>query len=124
MSRAMRLSIVDGFNIKDFFDKYPHSLHPTIPLHTAETAPTNDYPENWERISSELKRQLGYYCQLCERVLGEKNKRFLHVHHINGLKNDCRVENLQCLCIECHAKQHNHENIRNSPDYAEFRSIF
>ncbi|CAM8655967.1 HNH nuclease [Oxalobacteraceae bacterium] len=124
MPRSTRLSIVDGFSIKDFFAKYPNSLHPTLPLHSVDSAPINDYPENWSKIASELKRQLGFYCQSCKRVIGEANKQFLHVHHINGLKNDCRVENLRCLCIECHAGQPNHQNLRTNADYAEFRSIF
>jgi hypothetical protein len=124
MSRSNRHSIVHDFSIKEFFNRYPNSLQPTVPIHTAESAPKNDYPENWALIASELKRQLGYYCQSCKRVIGEKNKKFLHVHHANGLKNDCRVENLLCLCIECHSNQYMHENLKNSPDFIEFQKIF
>lgn len=123
MPKSMRYSIVRAFSVKDFFSKYPNSLHPVVPRHTAESAPRNDYPENWALIASELKRQLGYYCQSCHRVVGEAHKKFLHVHHINGSKNDCRVENLECLCIECHANQHMHEHLKHSADYLAFKKL-
>ncbi len=124
MAKPARYAIVNNFSIREFFNKYPNSLHPVMPVHTAESAPVNNYPENWSLIASELKRQLGYYCQSCNRVLGETNKRFLHVHHVNSLKNDCRVENLKCLCIECHSNQHMHQHMKNSSDYLEFKNLF
>ena len=124
MNRTIRHGIVGTFSISEFFSKYPNSLHPVTPSHTADSAPKNDYPENWALIASELKRQLGYYCQSCQKVLGESNKRFLHVHHINGLKNDCRVENLQCLCISCHADQPMHATLRALPEYREYKALY
>lgn len=124
MSRGTRHDIVNRFSIKEFFSKYPNSLHPVVPTYTADTAPKNDYPENWTLIASELKRQLGYYCQACQLVVGEANKRYLHVHHINGIKNDCRAENLKCLCISCHAEQPMHESMKSSSDYIDFKRMY
>jgi hypothetical protein len=124
MPRSARHEIVRLFSVKEFFKKYPISLHPVLPTSTAETAPKNDYPENWSFIASELKRQLGYYCQQCRLVLGEAHKRFLHVHHVNGVKSDCRVENLKCLCLSCHAEQPMHEGMKQSSEYKDFKSVF
>jgi hypothetical protein len=126
MSRSSRQSIVSSFSIKRFFDQYPKSLHPHIPTHTASTAPINDYPLNWDEISSELKRQLRFRCQgeNCGVEVGLENKRFLHVHHKNGLKYDCRAENLLCLCIRCHAGQPHHNHIKELPEYTDFISRF
>jgi hypothetical protein len=124
MEKSTRLDIVKKFSIKEFFKKYPNSLHLQVPQYTVHNAPINEYPENWALIASELKRQLGFYCQTCNRVLGEANKKFLHVHHINGLKNDCRVENLSCLCISCHAEEYQHQSLKTHPDYIQFKNIF
>jgi len=124
LSSASRKLIVQNFSIKDFFAKYPISLHPIVPAHTVDTAPLNDYPENWTDIANKLKHQLGYHCQYCQLILGVQYKKFLHVHHLNGVKSDCRPENLMCLCISCHADQPLHQSIKQTPDYLEFKRLF
>ncbi|CAM3679830.1 HNH endonuclease signature motif containing protein [Polynucleobacter antarcticus] len=126
MSKNSRSAIVSKFSPKRFFEKYPKSLHPVVPVYTSATAPINDYPENWDQISRELKRQLRYRCQQpgCGIELSEELKNFLHVHHKNALKNDCRPENLVCLCIGCHANQPNHSHIKSLPEYKTFVSKF
>lgn len=126
MDSASRSRVVAGFSIKNFFLKYPKTLHPEIPIHTPETAPINDYPDNWDEISSELKRQLRYRCQndKCSIQLNYENKHFLHVHHKNGLKNDCSPDNLICLCIKCHSDQPNHSHLKNLPEYHKFMTTY
>jgi len=126
MSKNSRMQIVSAFLPKLFFDKYPKSLHPVIPFFTSATAPINEYPQNWEDISRELKKQLRYRCQEpgCSIQLSASDSKFLHVHHKNSLKNDCRPENLVCLCIRCHAQQPNHSHMKSLPEYVEFLSKF
>lgn len=126
MSRPSRTNIVSSFSIKRFFENYPRSLHPVIPTYLSSNAPINEYPNNWVAISNELKRQLRFQCQQssCRIEVGYEHKNYLHVHHKNGLKNDCSSENLVCLCIRCHAEQPNHSHIKNLPEYVEFISRF
>jgi hypothetical protein len=124
MPREKRHSIVLRFSIPRFFQRYPRSLHPTLPEHTAETAPINDYPENWDEIAFQLKQQLRFQCQNCRIGLGATKSRFLHVHHVNGLKNDCCPENLRCLCVRCHADQPMHDHMKLLPEYNEFINNF
>jgi len=124
MSSSTRQIVVENFSIKEFFVKYPHSLHKALPRHSEKSAPDNEYPQNWGEISNELRRQLGYVCQSCHLVVGESNKRYLHVHHVSGIRMDCRVVNLKCLCISCHAQQPMHEHMKETSEYLEFKSIF
>ena len=38
----------------------------------------------------------------------------MHCHHRNGVITDNRPENLQALCLLCHAKQPAHNHIKPS----------
>ena len=126
MDSASRARVVSSFSIKNFFIQYPKTLHPVIPTHTPQTAPDNEYPDNWDEISRELKKQLRYRCQnkFCSIQLNYENKAYLHVHHINGLKNDCSQSNLICLCIKCHADQPSHSHLKKLPEYNKFITTF
>lgn len=49
-----------------------------------------------------------YKCECCNRTewLGKPIK--LELHHVNGVKDDLRIENLQILCPNCHAYTDNY----------------
>lgn len=79
------------------------------------------YPKGWRYISEHYRRKANFTCESkggtrgCGVNLREPQHQYLtDCHHINGDKNDCRHENLQCLCKECHAKEHGHYN---PPEY-------
>lgn len=62
------------------------------------------YVKEWQNIS-EAKRELeNYTCEKCGyQAASMFDRRFIHVHHIDGDKLNNDASNLQCLCIRCHA---------------------
>ncbi|SFU45376.1 hypothetical protein SAMN05216339_102327 [Nitrosomonas eutropha] len=119
--RQKRSEVVREFKIDDFFEQYPKSLHSRLPGNTSNNAPLNIYPENFAKISQKLRGDLGWICQSCRSDFSAPSKRkWLHVHHINGLKHDNNKSNLAVLCISCHAQQPNHEHMINNTGYRKF----
>jgi 5-methylcytosine-specific restriction endonuclease McrA len=100
--------IYNEFSLKEFFNEQNsnYSFH-DMPKHDEYSAKTNIYPDNWEHVS-ELHRKLCHYrCERCGKDCSHDHK-LLHVHHINGNKQDLRQTNLIALCRECHTQEHPH----------------
>ena len=88
------------------------------------------YPENWKWLSKQIISDAGNRCELCYAPNGEfiirdpdncypwqlaenvgysgnypkLTKIVLTVHHINGILNDVRKQNLIALCQKCHLR--------------------
>lgn len=62
------------------------------------------YPRNWQEVSKEFREKKNFTCEKCGyHAESYYQQQFIHVHHRNGDKTNCRDSNLQCLCIRCHA---------------------
>lgn len=118
-----RRAVVHGFSLDRFFDEYPRTLHPEEPKWNSDNAPLNDYTPDFSEVSKLARREANWTCQECRVVLSHPpSRRFLHVHHINGVMSDNRARNLRVLCIRCHAKQPHHDLLRRTSDYKKFVS--
>jgi len=124
LTRSARTEAVKNFSLPVFFEKYPRDLLTLKPDHTSETAPLNDYPQNWSDISDSAKQKALYKCHTCATQLTGADSKFLHTHHKNGQKNDCRPENLEVLCIRCHGDEPMHGHMKALPHYNEFLRRF
>lgn len=123
LTRTERQHFVSQFKLQDFFGKFPRDLISVKPDKTSDTAALNDYPDNWPDISEAFKRKHGNRCMTCSLEFKGLDSRYLHVHHINGQKNECQESNLEVLCIGCHAEEPMHSHMKNSPDYKRFIAI-
>lgn len=114
-------TIRDSFDLKEFFEMYSSQIT-NIPTDTDTTAPRNDYTLDWDNVSQRCREQAGWRCSNCQDYLGEDGKkRFLHVHHVDGVKYNNSNDNLQVLCIICHADIDN--QLKHSPDYVQYQRI-
>ena len=100
MRQNVRLAAVKRFSIAEFFATYPKTLHHSMPAHTDQTAPKNEYSPDWPVISRAYRQKRNWVCETCSIALSKNvMQRYLHVHHINGLKNENNDENLKSrLC--------------------------
>jgi 5-methylcytosine-specific restriction endonuclease McrA len=107
-----------SFIIQRFFEKFPKSLHLRKPQNDYISAPINDYTEDFEQISMNVKAARGYKCEKCNLA---PEIRYLHVHHINGQKHDNIATNLRVLCYGCHAAMPLHAHMKRTKGFDEFQ---
>lgn len=63
------------------------------------------YILNWQQVSYCFRDSKGFKCEKCGfGVTDEKDKKYLHTHHINRDKTNNHRNNLQCLCVKCHSE--------------------
>lgn len=111
LTHAEKDKHVTHFSISDFFKKFQKTLLSVIPTYTSDTAPINDYSSNFQDIAKKMKESSNYICSDCgKQYLHDKKN--LHVHHKNGLKNDNSSLNLEVVCRECHANKPYHGHMK------------
>ena len=102
-SKDKKDEIVQGFVLADYFEENQASFTYLQALNhmNEEDSAINDYPPDWPDISRRLRDSKNWTCEKCKVNLKDY-KEVLHGHHINGMRNDNRPENLLVLCAICH----------------------
>lgn len=78
-------------------------MKPTLPEPgDPATWDTDSYPVNWHDIATTLKQWADRRCENCNHSDDYMSGHVLTVHHLNGIKSDCRFDNLVALCQRCH----------------------
>lgn len=90
---------------------------PIIPEHTATSAPPNEYPKDWSKISKDIRRERDFICSGCgDDSYKCRHSGLLHVHHKNMQKGDNLRSNIEVLCIKCHRKRHPGHKLLHAPN--------
>ncbi|MFQ3576949.1 MAG: HNH endonuclease signature motif containing protein [Cytophagales bacterium] len=114
----IKQTIYNTFSIDEFFQLYKKQTVKK-PKHTNITAPINNYTKDFDTIANELKSKKKYICESCSKDLS-KDKKFLHVHHIDGIKSNNSINNLKVVCIGCHANEPGHRHMKLLPEFREY----
>lgn len=70
----------------------------------------NSHYTNMNKLRQRLIKEnyKEYRCERCQKIEWEGQPIPLELHHINGIRDDLRIENLQILCPNCHALTDNY----------------
>lgn len=101
-----KTNIYNSFDISEFLEKYDTKFKQT-PKYTDTTAPINQYPKDWPKISMRYRAYKNWICEKCGKDFSQ-NKGELDAHHIDGNKFNVNYSNLQALCKECHSSEYMH----------------
>jgi hypothetical protein len=101
-NHALRKKIVQEFDVKEFYQKYPKDLISVLPTFTSDNSPINNYSSNWPEIRIKIINKRDNKCEKCS------SSSRLEVHHKNGVKNDNTESNLEVLCHYHHTLEHPH----------------
>lgn len=88
------------------------------------------YTLDWQHISREFRKEKEYTCESCGiKVEEPSDRRFIHVHHKSGNKLNNRRNNLECVCVLCHANkdskhEQNFERRRMQADIRAFKEKY
>lgn len=98
-----------------------------VDVHTNENLSV--YSENWQDVKEKYMEAKNYRCEKCGVHIADIYDRdaYLVVVHRNRVYNDDAPENLQCLCLDCLAKQDHRSvwvNGANKLILAEFRKRY
>lgn len=109
-TRPVQNGIFAEFDIEAFLEDFS-TFFADRPIRWANQSGANEYIKNWSALSRKLRAANHWTCQDCGVNLGAADhQKYLHVHHVNGVKGDNNAKNLEVVCHVCHANKpgHNH----------------
>ena len=109
--RSEKKSIFDTFDMEAFFESFSTFFFPR-PSRWANQARASEYVRGWEALSRRMRNAANWTCQDCGVNLEDRRyRKFLHVHHVNGVKDDNAPSNLEVVCASCHKLKPGHKGM-------------
>lgn len=121
-SRESRYKQMEKFSIQEYLDENDGLLTVMkhLPKTLAKDAKKGGYSKDFPEISRRLREKHNWKCSECGIDMSTK-KAGLHVHHVNGQKNDNSESNLRVLCALCHQNVDSfHKTMHIKPDIERF----
>lgn len=119
LTYGQKSDVYNSFSLDAFFGTTKETQLQTFGFRDEVKAPINTYSNDFSEVSLQYRTSKNFICEECGINLFN-NRKYLHTHHIDGDKSNNNNYNLKALCIECHAKQPNHEWMKSNPDYIKF----
>lgn len=116
------------FDIDDFFSSsvYETNRLPEKGNYSHLCAP-NIYQNDWSEISKRYRALIHYQCENPDcpspDLLSQNLHQYLHTHHLSLDKSNNQYSNLKALCVYCHANQPNHEQMKKTLDYIQYKRL-
>lgn len=122
--RPRRRQTVSNFSLVRFFEIYPKDLHLRKAEHDDFSAPENKYNLDFRRVANRAKAESNWACQRCgQDLVAPHLRKFLHAHHVNAKKYDDSADNIEVLCIGCHAEEYQHAHVKRTAHYKEYMQL-
>jgi len=122
---------IQNFSLQNFLDSQPKTvqngdspklLFDGLSLNGMDfdyNSVSSEYRKDWREISISRKRAENYTCQDCGwKPIKDKNRRYIHTHHLDKNKSNNLSSNLKVLCIKCHFEHH--PSLKDTEDYKDF----
>jgi len=79
------------------------------------------YEKIWNDLANLSKKKNNYICSKCSfNHKDEFYRKYLQVHYTGEIMFNKKVNIIKPICINCHAKEKGHADIKNNPIYEEF----
>lgn len=88
------------------------------------------YTRDWKQVSKAYRFKRNFVCESCGIDLSDRRKEwFCEVHHIDHDKTNNTPQNLECLCVKCHANvddkhRTNYSEDKNKTKLKQFNIYF
>ena len=95
--------------------------------YTNEDLRLDGYTRDWNHVSKAYRFKNDFTCETCGVNLSSRKAEFFcEVHHKDKNKTNNSPENLECLCVKCHAEQHiqNYSSGKNKAKLEQFELQF